>query len=148
VDKCLFRTPVSTGITHSLGRFAGPAPQVYALVMRWILITLLLFAVSVSAEDRPLLYVGGDGHAYLIAKGPVLLHIHQDTQTALDIGPVQGVFKSRDGVFVSAGGRIWSVVNGSPTEIGTGTLIEVGETEGGAYLLFWDGRLQSRFIPY
>jgi hypothetical protein len=115
---------------------------------RLFAIPLLLFALAANTEDRPLLYMGGDGHAYLIAKGPVLLHIHQDRQSELDIGPVQGVFKSRDGVFASAGDRIWHIREGVPEKIGNGVLIELVESEDGAYLLFWDGRLQSRFFPY
>lgn len=115
---------------------------------RFLAIPLLLLALAVSAEDRPMLYMGGDGHAYAITKGAVLMHIHRDTQREVGIGIPQRVFESQTGIFASADDQIWLIERGVPTKIADGVVIEVGETEDGAYLFSWNDGLRVLFVPY
>ena len=113
----------------------------------WIAIPFLLLAMA-SADEFPLLHMGGDGHAYLITGAQGLAHIHRERRTHLDLGPFQGIFPSRTGVFVNAGGRVWLIEEGNPTPVADGHLVELGESEEGAYLLLWDNALKLSFLPY
>ena len=120
----------------------------YTRKMRlWIAIPFLLLAVA-SSDDRPLLHMGGDGHAYLITGAQGLAHIHREERTDLDLGPFQGIFPSRTGVFATAGGRVWLIENGSPTPVADRHPMELGESEEGVYLLLWDNALKLVFLPY
>lgn len=108
---------------------------------------LLLLAFVAAAEDRPLLYAGGDGHAYLITRDD-LVHIHREHKQPLDIGPGPRVFPSQTGVFASAGDRLWLIERGKPTGIGEGVLIDMAETPEGAYLFVHQEALRVLFFPY
>ena len=109
---------------------------------------ILALLLATAAAAQPLMTVGGDGHAYITGEGAVLYHAHDGVRREIGIPPIAGMLPGRAGVWVSAGDRVWLVVEGKATEIATGTIVEVAEATDGTWLYVWrDGALVTIYVP-